>query len=146
MPLQYTAEEAIPSQLAIKEEEEEEIVEVSDSKDNFEVFNQPRSLEVPTGDLSHISPAQVSHSQEDSTILDTMVLQHKTSTSLQDLLESQIVGNVPEKVAQTKPPTPPFTQALHPDLVDKKRKRDPKGKEVLEKGKAISLRWLSPRR
>lgn len=57
LPLQYTAEEATLSQLAIKEEEEEEIVEVSDSKDDFEVFNQPRSLEVPTGDLSHIPPA-----------------------------------------------------------------------------------------
>lgn len=65
-----------------------------------------------------------------------MVLQRKTSTSLQDLLESQIGGNVLDKVAQTKPPTPPFTQALHPDLVDKKRKRDPKGKEVLEEGKS----------
>ena len=37
---QHTAkEEATPSQLAIKEEEQ--VVEVSDSKDDFEVFNQP---------------------------------------------------------------------------------------------------------
>ena len=36
---QHTAEEeATPSQLAIKEEEQ--VVEVSDSKDDFEVFNQ----------------------------------------------------------------------------------------------------------
>lgn len=73
LPLQYTAEEATSSQLAIKEEEEEAIVEVSNSKDKFEVFNQPQSLEVPIGDLNHIPPAQVSHSQADSTILDTMV-------------------------------------------------------------------------
>ena len=39
LPFQYTADEATPFQLAIKEEEEEEIAEVSDSEDYFEVFN-----------------------------------------------------------------------------------------------------------
>ena len=40
LPFQYTVEEEVtPSQPTIKEEEEE--VEVSDSKDDFEVFNQP---------------------------------------------------------------------------------------------------------
>ena len=39
LPPQYTAEEPTPSQPTIKEEEEEEIVEVSDSRDNFKVFN-----------------------------------------------------------------------------------------------------------
>lgn len=40
LPFHFTAEEeATPSQLAIKDEEE--MVEVSDSKDDFEVFNQP---------------------------------------------------------------------------------------------------------
>ncbi|KAK9988992.1 hypothetical protein SO802_029231 [Lithocarpus litseifolius] len=57
LPFQYTAKEATLSQPAIKEEEEE-IVEVSDSEDNFEVFDQPQSLEVPTGDFNHILPAQ----------------------------------------------------------------------------------------
>lgn len=37
-------EEATPSQPVIKEEEE--VVEVLDSKDNFEVFNQPQSLKL----------------------------------------------------------------------------------------------------
>ena len=41
--LQYTVEEPTPSPPAIKEGEEEEIVEGSDSGDNFEVFNQPQS-------------------------------------------------------------------------------------------------------
>ena len=40
-----------------EEEEEEEIVEASDSKDDFEVFNQPLSLEIPLGDLIHSSLA-----------------------------------------------------------------------------------------
>ena len=41
LPFRSTAEvEATPSQLIIKEEEEEEIVEVSDSEENYEVFSQ----------------------------------------------------------------------------------------------------------
>ena len=54
LPFQHTAEEeATPSQPTIKEEEEE-IVEVSESEDDFEVFNQPQSLEVPASDFSHL--------------------------------------------------------------------------------------------
>jgi len=50
LPFQRAAEkEATPSQSTIKEEEE--VIEVSDSKDNFEVFNQPLSPETPTSDL-----------------------------------------------------------------------------------------------
>ena len=61
LPFQNAAkEEATPSQPTIKEEEEE-IVEVSESEDDFEVFNQPRSPEVPAGDFSHLPPTQVSH-------------------------------------------------------------------------------------
>ena len=36
------------------EEEEDEVVEVLDSKDDFEVFNQPQSPEVPNGDFSRL--------------------------------------------------------------------------------------------
>ena len=55
-----------PSQPAIKEEEEEEeeeeeMVEVSNSKDDFEVFNQPQSPRVLAGDFSHFPLTQVSH-------------------------------------------------------------------------------------
>ena len=88
LPFQHAAEEeATPSQPTIKEEEEE-IVEVSKSDDDFKVFNQPQSAEVPAGDFSHLPLAQVSHTQEAPTILNTMVLQCKTRSSLLDLLES----------------------------------------------------------
>lgn len=60
LPFRFTAEkEATPSQPTIKEEEE--VVEISNSEDNFEVFNQPQSLEAPVGDLNHFPPAQVSY-------------------------------------------------------------------------------------
>ena len=107
MPFQHAVEEeATPSQPTIKEEEEE-IVEVSKSDDDFKVFNQPQSTEVPTGDFSHLPLAQVSHTQEAPTVLDAMVLQCKTRSSLLDLLESHAGGNVPKKAVQPRPPTPP---------------------------------------
>ena len=50
LPLQRAnEEEATSSEPSIKEREE--IVEVSDTEDNFEVLNQPLSLEVLTSDL-----------------------------------------------------------------------------------------------
>ena len=60
LPPQYIAEEPTPSQPTIKEKEEEEIVEVSDSGDDFKFFNQPQSPESQVGDSSHLPLAQVS--------------------------------------------------------------------------------------
>ena len=137
-------EEATPSQPAIKEEEQ--MVEVLDSKENFEVFNQPQSLEIPAGDFSHLPPTQVSNLQETSSVPNAMVLQHKTKTSLLDLLEFHAGGNVPKTVIQTKPSTLPFTQIPQLDLADKKRKRDQKGKEAVEKGKGLPTREAKPQK
>ena len=123
IPSQYTAEEeATPFQLTIKDEEQ--VVEVSDFEDDFEVFNQPQSPKVPAGDFSHLPPAQVSHLQEALIVLHAIVLQHKTRSSLLDLLESYAGGNVLETAIQTKSPTPPSAQVPHPDPAYNKRKRD----------------------
>ena len=68
---------ALSSQRAVEEEatlsqsmtkEEEETVEVSDSEDDFEVFNWPLSPKTSTGDLGHLLPTSASHTQEDSSI------------------------------------------------------------------------------
>ena len=84
LPFQRIAkEEATPFQPTIKEEEE--IVVVLEFEDNFEVFNHPQSPEALVGDFSHLPPAQVSHTQEAPTVLDAMVLQCKTRSSLLDL-------------------------------------------------------------
>ena len=63
--LQCKAEDEVtPFQPATREEEEEEkeeeVVEVFDSKDEFEVFNQPQSPEVSTDDFGHLPSAEVS--------------------------------------------------------------------------------------
>ena len=89
LPLQRATEEkATPSQPMI--EEGEEVVEVSDLEDDFEVFNQPLSLEVSTGDLGHPSPAQSSHHRGSTSIPDDMRTQHISRSTLQELLESQL--------------------------------------------------------
>ena len=72
LPLQCAAEEeATSSQPPINEQEEIiEVLNIEDSEDfkdfedDFEVFNQPLSPEVLTGDLGLPSPAQSSHNQE----------------------------------------------------------------------------------
>ena len=62
LPFLFAAEvEATSSQPIIKEEEEEEIVDVSDSEDDYEIFNQSQSPEILTSDLDHLLLAQVSH-------------------------------------------------------------------------------------
>ena len=73
-----------------------------------------------------------------------MVLQHKMRTSLLDLLESHAGGNVPKKVVQVKLPTLPPTQVLQLDPANKKRKRDQKGKEVVEERKNLPPKEVGP--
>ena len=41
---------------------------MSDSKDDFYVFNQPLSLEAPIGDLSSPFPVQTDHDREEAAI------------------------------------------------------------------------------
>ena len=80
---------------------------MSDSENEFEVFNQPLSLKASTGDLIHPFPAQSSHNQGVTSIPDDMRIQRKS------------------------PPTLPIR--LEP--ANLKRKREQKGKEVVEGGK-----------
>ena len=109
--------EASSSSPIIKEKEkekEEEIVEVSDSEDDFEVFNQPLSLDASLGDLgqSSPSPSQSSHHQGSTPIPDDIGIQRKQRSTLQELLESQLGRDASEKAAQIKVPIPPPTQPL----------------------------------
>ena len=70
-----------------EEKEEGEIVEVSDSEDNFDVFNQSESL------------AEESQIQEASPVPDIMGIQRKPRTGLLDVMESTSGSKVPEKNA-----------------------------------------------
>ena len=99
LPPQYKVEKATSSHPATIKEEEEEIVEVSDSEDEFDVFNQPFSPKASTGDLRLPFPSQSSHHRGSISILDDMGIQRKQRSTLQELLESQPGRDAPEKVA-----------------------------------------------
>ena len=143
--LHVVEEQAVLSQTTVKEEEED-IVEILKSGDDFEIFNQLLSSEPPIADLSDLPPALVSYTQEAPFVPDTMVLQRKMRTSLLGFLESHTGGNVPKKAVQPKPPALPSTQTSQLNLADKKRKRDPKGKEVLEERRNLPSKEAEPQR
>ena len=73
-----------------------------------------------------------------------MVLQRKPKMSLLELLESHLVGSVPEVAVQTQPPTPLLVHTSVLELANKKRKWDRKGNDVVEKGEVISSKELEP--
>ena len=106
--LRAVEEEATPSQATIKEEEV--VVEISESKDDFEIFNQPLPSEPLVTNFSQLLPAQVSHTQEDSTVPNAMVIQHKSKSSLLDLLEAMC----PKR--PFRPSSPPFPLLKLPNL------------------------------
>ena len=61
-----------------------------------------------------------------------MGIQRKKSSTLQELLESQPGGHALRKEPQTRLSTPPPTQPFRADPTDHKRKREEKGKDVVE--------------
>ena len=75
-----------------------------------------------------------------------MGIQHKPRSTLQKLLESQPGANALRKAAQTKLPTLPPTQPLRSDPVDHKRKREQKGKEVVEVSKDHPSQEVEPQK
>ena len=100
--LQYKAEDkATPSQPAIKEEE---VVEVLDFEDDFEVFNRPQSPEALTGDFSHLPLAQLSQTQGDSSVPKAMGIQRKPRASLLEIMKSQAGGEAPVTTQTQKSP------------------------------------------
>ena len=102
---------------------------MTDSEDEFEVFNQDLSLETSIPDLGpHFSP-----------IIDEMSIQRKPKSSLLELIENQFERDAPEKIARTKSPTPPPVLP-HPQPADLKRKREQKGKGVMGTGQTLPPR------
>ena len=77
-------------------EEATKVVEVSDSEEDFEIFDQPQSPEPSGATFSHLTLAQVSSVLETFDIPNTMVLQRKPKTSLLKLFESHAGRLVPE--------------------------------------------------
>ena len=107
-------------------QEEEGFVDLTLPTDDYEVFNQP-------------SPSQ--------NVPEDMGIQRKPQRSLQELLESQPGRGEAGKPTQPKlpppsPKSPPRVPQPPPpskiEQADPKRRREPKGKEVMEPGKPRS--------
>ena len=73
-----------------KEKESEEVVDLLDSQDEFEVFNRPLSPKSTSVDLIHQQEAEI-------VALDEMGIQRKSKRSLLDLIESQPGKDAPRK-------------------------------------------------
>ena len=124
---------ASSSQPVLKEEEEgkeeeerspEEVVDLSDSSDEFEVFNQTLSPE---------------------NAFDEMGVQRKPQRSLMELIENQprkgalgksTQSQIPPPLPKSPPPAPYQPQPIRPKHDDPKRKREQKGKDVVEAGRS----------
>ena len=106
-----------------EEQEEEGLVDLTESTDQFEVFNQPSSPK---------------------NLPDEMGIQRKPQKSLLELIENQPGRGEPGKSTQSRlPPPPPRSppRAPQPTLpsrteqVNPKRRREQKGKNVIETGR-----------
>ena len=116
-----------------EKEEEEGVVELSDSSEDFGIFEQS------------------THSEED---LDEMGVQRKSQRSLQELIENQPGKNAPAKSTQSQLPTlptksPPLAppqpshqppQPVKADAAKLKRRREQKGKDVMDASKSRPTR------
>ena len=99
---------------------------MSESSEEFKVFNQPPSSEDIAADLD-------SQQQRDTITSDEMGIQRKNQRSLLDLIESQPERDSSGKFMQPKLPPPPPKSLFplpqppvppRPDPVDPKRKRE----------------------
>ena len=77
---------------------------MSDSEDEFSIFNQLPSPEPPVNDSSHLPLVQVSSTQEDTIVPEVMGIQRKPRTNLLDVMESQAWGKAQKKTSQAKLP------------------------------------------
>ena len=118
-------------------------MDVSNSNDLYEVFDKPLLPEALTGDLGQSSQPLHSHFEEVASSEDEMGIQRKPRSTFQELLDSQLGRNTPTKA---RLPTPPPTQPLRTNPTDPKRKRDDKGKEVMEGRKNLPPREIENQR
>ena len=131
----------------------EEVVELDSSEDDFEVFDQPQSFESPFGDLGDPNCTEADFLSSETPFEEEMGIQRKQKTSLMDLIESQPGKETQARATQKKPPSPsqsrlplapsklpppPPRSTLLPRIEpsDPKRKKESKGKEVMEAEKS----------
>ena len=95
---------------------------LSESSEEFKVFNQPPSSEDISADID-------SQQQVDITTFDEMGIQRKNQRSLMDLIESQPERDALGKFAQPKLPPPP-PKEMHWEILSYSQRRDPESCKV----------------
>lgn len=116
-----------------QEEETIRVFEVVDSEEDFKVFNRPDLAKSPNLNPRLLPSTQVSSNQETADVPEAMVLQHK-NTNLLELLESHTGGSTLEVAVHPQPVTPLTSRTSPAEALEKKWKRDKKGKEASEEG------------
>ena len=136
-----------------KTEREEEIVKLVSSKDEFEVFNRALSPEDSSCDLGDPTHTEAEFPSADTPLAEDVGIQRKKQLSLLDLIESQprreTHGRPSQRrhpstsqsklpLAPSKLPLPPpkSTLSLRTEPFDTKRKKESKGKKVMEAKKS----------
>ena len=75
-----------------------------------------------------------------------MGIQRKPRASILEIMESQAGGKAPEVVSQGKHPSLSIPHDPQPEPVDKKRKREQKGKDMMEEGRGVPPKENEPQR
>lgn len=140
---QHTIAEEVTSFNSTQEEEIVQVFEVVDSKEDFEVFDQPDHADSSITTPRPQPYAQVSSNQKKTDVPEAMVLQRK-NISLLEPLESHVRGSTHEIEVHPRPPTPLHSHTSLTEPPKKKRKRGKKGKEVPEEGKIPPTRGPEP--
>lgn len=117
--------------------------EVVDSEEDFEFFDRLDPVESFATVPRPLPSAQINNNQETIDILEAMVLQRK-NTSLLELLESHAGGSTHEVTVQTQPQTPLPTRTSLIEPLEKKRKRDKKGKKASKEGEVALFKEPKP--
>ena len=73
-----------------------------------------------------------------------MGIERRPRGSLLEMMESQARNKAPETANQAKLLPLPISHDTHEEAVDKKRKREIRGKEVIEEGRDVSSKETGP--
>ena len=75
-----------------------------------------------------------------------MGIQRKPRASILEIMESQAGGKAPEVAGQGKHPSLPIPHDPQPEPTNKKRKREQKGKDMMEEGRGVPPKENEPQR
>jgi len=73
-----------------------------------------------------------------------MGIQRRPRGNLLEMMESQARNKAPKAASQAKLPSLPTSHDIQQEAADKKKKRETRGKEVIEEGREVSSKETEP--